>query len=64
MIKYLGAIALALVLAGCSSGEQEVSKENVFSNQTQALDKAKETAAVVEQMQHVQQQQIQQQSGE
>jgi hypothetical protein len=64
MIKYLSAIAMVLVLAGCSSGEKEVPKENVFSGQTQALDKAKETAAAVEQVQQAQQQQIQQQIGE
>jgi len=62
MIKYLSAIALVILLAGCSSGEKEVPKENVFTPETQALDKAKESAAAVEQAAQTQAQQIEQQT--
>ncbi len=59
MITPVSTLAVVLILAGCSSGEKAVPQESIFSGQTQTLDKARETAAAIEQMQAAQQQQIQ-----
>lgn len=64
VIKYGSIMALVIALMGCSSGEKEVPKENVFTPETQVLDKAKESAATVEQAAQTQAQQIEQQMGD